>query len=575
MIQRIVEADGCAEGTGLTSDSSSDGIELVDGMCGSGNVAPIDRLPNEVLLDIFTLYGIIEGRSRNTAWEGLYLGNDAYTVELGHRNHWVSLMLVCRFWRELALATPYLWQEIDVRSSTKWLQLALQRSRDAHLTLIFHPGSARAAVPLVLPHAQRIRRLILAHPFTKRKVELPFFLPLLRTPMTNLYELALPYIRVQPETERGYAVLPLSQKHFPGLRVLHLPGFAVRWVPSVVARLRCLSLQTSTSPGPLISADRFLDILETCESLEDLQLRDGYIFSAIDVEGLDDAQERIVRLPRLRKLVLGDQPAVTSWLLSRLDLPLCTSLHIIGKPPTPGAPPTGKIGFASFLPRDHSGRHALPMPLLSTVTHGSITVISRDSSDFTVTSDAAAHVTIEPVAQVDGNRALVEFSELFAGAALRDLQVFQGISASTDFHAWDALFRAFPKIRSLILVRGLAHDSPAELLQSLGGGGRSADVDVGADNPWDDRASSAVLPALSSLAVEGAWYRPGLVGSVLVMLNRRATSGLPPLKSLRFRVIGTREELKQDVLRELGAHEHALRGTARRVDISYSVRSTL
>ncbi|KAI0370812.1 hypothetical protein BV20DRAFT_979397 [Pilatotrama ljubarskyi] len=41
-------------------------------------------------------------------------------------NSWDSLMLVCRFWRSLALTSSCLWQTVDIFKDTWWLDLALE-----------------------------------------------------------------------------------------------------------------------------------------------------------------------------------------------------------------------------------------------------------------------------------------------------------------------------------------------------------------------------------------------------------------------------------------------------------------
>lgn len=83
----------------------------------------IGSLPIEVLVQIFMLY------------------EDCQRPALrGMSPSWQDLMLVCRFWREVIISTPLLWQRSHWcrRASLESLALALVRSHQAPLELLFY-----------------------------------------------------------------------------------------------------------------------------------------------------------------------------------------------------------------------------------------------------------------------------------------------------------------------------------------------------------------------------------------------------------------------------------------------------
>ncbi|KAI0370808.1 hypothetical protein BV20DRAFT_243373 [Pilatotrama ljubarskyi] len=290
------------------------------------SVPHIERLPPELLAEIFALYGAAQHAREAVC--------SPWPVELPseHACCWVPLMLVCRFWRNLGLATPILWQEIHIRKNTQWLQLALTRSRDTPLTLVFYPGHApHTTVPLIRPHAPRIRKLVLP-PFTfpthGKKIDLPFFLPLLRTPSALLDELVIVAETLGPHKLAGHTVLPLSRRHYPALRTLRLPRAAIPWTPSVISRLKCLDLRACIMHGPPLPHDQFLATLGMCLNLVELRLLDGFISSAT-VAPASLVSTTPITLPRLRVLAIGDDPAIVSWFTTSLRLPEFTSINIV------------------------------------------------------------------------------------------------------------------------------------------------------------------------------------------------------------------------------------------------------
>ncbi|KAI5989597.1 hypothetical protein EDD15DRAFT_1310075 [Pisolithus albus] len=99
---------------------------MLDKLVKASAVPHIDRLPNELLAEIFLL--LIDERT--------------------------SLVSVSRRWRAVVLDTGRMWSEIDLECDSPTTQkLCLKRSRQAPLTLTI--GDAEPELDVVLPHANR------------------------------------------------------------------------------------------------------------------------------------------------------------------------------------------------------------------------------------------------------------------------------------------------------------------------------------------------------------------------------------------------------------------------------------
>lgn len=529
------------------------------------DAALIHHLPSELMLEIFAQYAFMNSRRDLTN-----LRSPCYDpATLGFGNSWAPLMLVCRFWRELMLATPSLWAEIDIGEQTRWLELALPRSQEAPLTLIFHPGlgAARNAVPLVLPHAHRIRRLIIPGLYTPQLIELPWFLRLLRTPMANLYELAMPHPYLNSRTRRGYAVFPLSDQHLPALRVLCLPRTAIGWTPATISRLQRLVLQYCTVKDSPLSGRRFLDVLESCKDLQELQLLDGFISSALNDPSSNGSQRRII-LPRLCKLVLDDEPPATAWFLSFVQLPACTSLHVTGY--LSATTPTCDMLFTSLVPQDSTGHHAIQMPLSGTRGR-----IQYDELGFQIQLSSEQAKLIIKLSTYGGSdgvawdadfaRGITEFAHLFAGHPLAELSVVVAhLGAATTPEVWTRLLFAFPELCVLEVRTAIYGSHSAPLLRGLSDHPSSADLALVGEGPMHP-----LCLKLSVLHLEDS-FQEGLLELLLSYLSWRASVSLPNLESLRWRFEGSEGREERAYQDEIALCGEGLKAHVKDVEISYT-----
>ncbi|EIW52571.1 uncharacterized protein TRAVEDRAFT_24065 [Trametes versicolor FP-101664 SS1] len=316
----------------------------------------IGSLPIEVLVQIFVFY---RDYQRPTM--------------LGMSPSWQDLMLVCRFWRELIISTPLLWQRSHwcTRASLESLALALMRSRQVPLELFFYNlDMAEKAIPMLLPHVSRLRALHLppfdenirrtstrSHP---RNISCQWFLPLLTsgTPLRLLKELVIPRKAQRLEHTVQRVPMDITESSLPSLRILRITCASFAWDVRAVSRLTCLDLRGCVHDGPRMSSDGFLDVLESCHALEELRLLNHFVSSTLLPNPTGRTADREVEMPKLRKLFLADESGVISGFLSSLKLRKNISISVCGS--TMLNPRATHGAFQALLPRPFHLKRLFP-----------------------------------------------------------------------------------------------------------------------------------------------------------------------------------------------------------------------
>ncbi|KAA1479409.1 hypothetical protein DENSPDRAFT_789182, partial [Dentipellis sp. KUC8613] len=87
------------------------------------SLAPVNRLPSEVLIHILTFLERIDP-PRSIDWSKAATGDN---IDIG----WLHATHVCRQWRIAALGYPCLWSDIYVRSGARWTEAYLHRAQMA------------------------------------------------------------------------------------------------------------------------------------------------------------------------------------------------------------------------------------------------------------------------------------------------------------------------------------------------------------------------------------------------------------------------------------------------------------
>ncbi|KAK7060157.1 hypothetical protein VNI00_000921 [Paramarasmius palmivorus] len=202
-------------------------------------IAPINRLPNELLSTIFRYQAarLSPVLMRNRDGEG--------------QRGWIAVTHVCRHWREVSLSTPTLWATPDLTHPTLALEM-LRRSKQVPLTILYfaHALTPRgwAALNQVFASLSRIARLDLS--FDEDAFDSFVASANLTQPAPVLERL-----RFLPGSSHGRIGLNLPQpflaNQVPSLTHVEFVGCGIPWESMLlcnVSSLTCLAIYLGGGP---------------------------------------------------------------------------------------------------------------------------------------------------------------------------------------------------------------------------------------------------------------------------------------------------------------------------------------
>ncbi|KAJ7069757.1 hypothetical protein C8F01DRAFT_976616 [Mycena amicta] len=288
--------------------------------------SPVLRLPSELLSSIFVI-GVLGDPQETTG-----------TVMLP------ALMLVCRYWHQVALATPYLWAQISVSPlhSLEQARRKLARSSSCPLDIDinFGPRTEYSSSSGVME--QVVRSMDIFSPAIWRIKSFRLSVPnrsqahavLLRcqqdAPLLEVLSVRV-FHALQDDTHSA-PPLPLFNGRTPRLRSCSFTSFNFGWHISLVSRLRVLKLGgyfNAHTP----SANTLLGILRECPQLEEFALRnlsDVECAPCFNSEDFDfPTLTKIAHLPRLKRVVFYCAGfALTRQLMAQFSFPNLESLEL-------------------------------------------------------------------------------------------------------------------------------------------------------------------------------------------------------------------------------------------------------
>ncbi|KAH8825336.1 hypothetical protein DL96DRAFT_177833 [Flagelloscypha sp. PMI_526] len=257
--------------------------------------SPVHRVPPEILAKIFEL--------------GVQQEEEDFSCLMVQ-----TVMLVCRFWRDVALDTPTLWTKISVTPHETWkrVRLRLDRSKASPLHVSFSfdsrgnavgdmMGNIIHAMDLIRPALWRVKTFQLNIP---SKPQAHAILARCQEPAPMLEELSIE-IEHSLQDDRGSSpILPLFKGHTPALRSCSFTSVQFRLGRRPRFEPPNPSTRWATSPGAP-SPNTVLQILRNCPGLEELSLQnisafDGGMFFPKD-EVAQQVANKALSLPRLRK----------------------------------------------------------------------------------------------------------------------------------------------------------------------------------------------------------------------------------------------------------------------------------
>ncbi|KAF5382747.1 hypothetical protein D9615_002905 [Tricholomella constricta] len=252
--------------------------------------SPVLRLPSELLSSIFVM-GVLGIRD-----------DDPVMVS--------TLMLVCRYWSDVALNTPILWTKISMspHDSLEKARRKLERSRSCPLDITVNFGPRMEynssitehvihAMDLIRPALWRTKSFRLSVPNRPQAhaalLRCQEDAPLLETLSIRIFH------SMQDDTYSS-PPLPLFNGHTPRLQSCSLSSFNFGWDHTLVSRLRVLKLGgyfNSFTP----SASTLLGILRQCPDLEELALRN---MSSVDSDTCQSRSEEFHSSPPSKSVQL-------------------------------------------------------------------------------------------------------------------------------------------------------------------------------------------------------------------------------------------------------------------------------
>ncbi|KAI0370801.1 hypothetical protein BV20DRAFT_966325 [Pilatotrama ljubarskyi] len=327
-------------------------------------VATINRLPDEIMIEIFSL----ANPKRQSSCEPQLPPTRATDPPQIGAPSWAPLMLVCRHWHALILQNPRLWRAIDVsKGFPHHLLFACRYGRKATLELAFHGPKSVRVLPLLDFVTPRISRLLLP-PLECKYLRLAL-VALGHLQWPKLEELTVLSQCQYPARHASGPQIDLAKERLPMLSSLCLSSLAISWEVGLVSRLRRLELVDCSHFGSPLTLDAFLDVLDVSPHLEELRLHN--FLSSIE-STCARGSRRTIFLPGLKNFGLHDDLARMLEVLNSVHFPPEARVHIGAESAIQNADGSGdliawKVDLRQVLPEDR-----LRLPLLDSAHSGRI-----------------------------------------------------------------------------------------------------------------------------------------------------------------------------------------------------------
>ncbi|KAJ7149646.1 hypothetical protein C8R46DRAFT_1198654 [Mycena filopes] len=268
------------------------------------SIAPICRLPNELLARIITIYAIESETLFDLGWAKV-------------------VTIVCQRWYAVARAEQSLWSFIDIGYGGRWGRFyrQLERSGVAPLTIKIPHCNSRYYIDIVLDHSPRIAALDLSGE-TQHILHFLAELPNHNFPMLASLGLEAKQqgVRDPPGLVADLPAIVLDGS-MPKLKELKLTLINLPW--RSVRGLESLSLTKSNDSGApvLQTLDMLFSMLELCPQLQTLKLEE-VIPNELDYDGPQ------ISLPNLTSIYLRDHVLLCWVVLKHLTFPLDAQVRL-------------------------------------------------------------------------------------------------------------------------------------------------------------------------------------------------------------------------------------------------------
>ncbi|TRM67521.1 hypothetical protein BD626DRAFT_625958 [Schizophyllum amplum] len=267
----------------------------------------VSNLPDEVLAEIFHHYA----RSVN-GYHGSHM-------------HWTRLMLVCRHWRAIGMATPALWSHLEETARSQY-SLAQLRLSGAHPLIVHleaddgHPLRSGSLTTLE-PHMDRIRCFVISSTWDTLSHALRLLGKKRRDQLRNFSVLY-----AYKHTDGPLAISAATTANIAlNLRTLKLRDIDIDW--GQLRNLISISIGRLYWNVPSVSQRTLVELLCRCPHLRRLSLED----CIAPLDRLDDDLP-VAHTPLLRRVKLKMHVSNCAGILAAISLAndACISLYTYG-----------------------------------------------------------------------------------------------------------------------------------------------------------------------------------------------------------------------------------------------------
>ncbi|KAG8874625.1 hypothetical protein FRB97_005766 [Tulasnella sp. 331] len=271
-------------------------------------IAPIDRLPDELLSDIFSL--VVE------------------EIDFFHLKRLVKLMLVSKGWSKIVLETPSLWAYARSDHACRAYETAILRSKESPLRVVCkEKGNLKHFMQSALQEAYRWKsaEFHLEHDVSLYVID----------SLNNISAPIMTELKVYCREVFGGRSFDIFSGGAPRLRHLTLVNIRVPWGSTLFSQLEVLFFTSSSIIGP--STEELADILQRCPNLLTFELERNPPRNVTTLANVLSSNLEPVHLPLLNsfKIDVSDACALSD-ILSCVHMPACTNLTVTCRGGTEG-----------------------------------------------------------------------------------------------------------------------------------------------------------------------------------------------------------------------------------------------
>lgn len=262
---------------------------------------PVDRIPNEILAEIFCIL-------------------QAATVTSGS---WVHILRVCKHWNAVAQSLACLWTHVCAEQVPVALGRFLVRSKDRPLDVTFIPMKMTDGFPFIetlAPHIHRVESLVAVFPWS---ADYHHLTRIMAPPMLQIRNISMK-ITHPFRVNVGTHFFPID--FYPAVHQVRLANIDIQYLGGHLHALtklvveNVMGLPDLSTLVAVFRAAPALELLDMSGPCKDVRESVAYL------EAMDAALP--IRLLNMKRMVLRSDPEFTKDFLSIVSTPLSTDIIV-------------------------------------------------------------------------------------------------------------------------------------------------------------------------------------------------------------------------------------------------------